>query len=188
MSLTKIALAGEGGQGVQAVAEIITEAAHEDGRDVLYIPNFGVEQRGGVSIAFVQISDEPIRAPKFQKGDIVIALSERAVIRTQQYVDKNTIFVYDSSITGIDNYLPQKAKRVLDIPAIEVSRTELHPRVFNVIILGAVIKSTGVINEDDARNALELKLGHKFEQDPNLRDLNFQALQRGMELVERVLE
>ena len=43
----KIALAGEGGQGVQSVASIIVEAANDKGREALYIPNFGVEQRGG---------------------------------------------------------------------------------------------------------------------------------------------
>lgn len=43
----KIALAGEGGQGVQSVAMILTEAAALEGKEILYIPNFGVEQRGG---------------------------------------------------------------------------------------------------------------------------------------------
>ncbi|MGB4510981.1 MAG: 2-oxoacid:acceptor oxidoreductase family protein, partial [Thermacetogeniaceae bacterium] len=73
----RIAIAGEGGQGVQSVAMILTEAAALDGKEFLYIPNFGVEQRGGVSIAFVQIGDEKIGAPKFKTGDIVIALSDR---------------------------------------------------------------------------------------------------------------
>lgn len=58
MSRTKIVLAGEGGQGVQSIAKILVEAGYEAGKQILYIPNFGVEQRGGVSIAFCQISDE----------------------------------------------------------------------------------------------------------------------------------
>ncbi len=185
--VVKIALAGEGGQGVQSVAEIITEAANEEGREALYIPNFGVEQRGGVSIAFVQISDERIGSPKFQKADIVVALSDRAVVRTRQYVDENTVFVYEASIEGVENELPKNAKKVLGIPAIEVSKNELHPRVFNVIIMGAVIKATGVITLDQAKEALEAKLGHKFAKDPNLRELNFKALERGMDLVEKVI-
>lgn len=179
----KIALAGEGGQGVQSVAEIIAEAANEEGREALYIPNFGVEQRGGVSIAFLQIGDERIGSPKFQKADIVVALSERAVRRTLQYVDENTIFVYDTSIEGVEDALPKNAARVLGIPAIEVSKNELHPRVFNIIIMGAVVKATRVISEEDAKAALEKKLGYKFEQNPSLRELNFKAIARGMELV-----
>jgi len=181
----KIALAGEGGQGVQSVAEIIAEAANEEGREALYIPNFGVEQRGGVSIAYLQIGSEPIGSPKFQKADVVIALSDRAVVRTSRYVNENTTFVYDTSIEGVDELLPRNAGRLLGIPALDVSKKELHPRVFNIIIMGAVVKATGVVSEAEARAAIEKKLGYKFEQDPSLRELNFKAISRGMELVEK---
>lgn len=179
----KIVLAGEGGQGVQAVAEIIAEAANEEGREVLYIPNFGVEQRGGVSVAFVQIGNEPIGSPKFETGDIVIALSDRAVHRTRQYVGPQTTFVYDTGIEGIDDALPQNAAKIVGIPAIEVAKNELHPRVFNIIIMGAVVGTTGVISKEEAETAIEKKLGYKFEKQPDLRNLNFKAIQRGMELV-----
>ncbi len=179
----KIALAGEGGQGVQSVAEIIAEAANEEGREALYIPNFGVEQRGGVSVAYLQIGDEPIGSPKFQTADIVVALSDRAVRRTKKYVGEETTFVYDTSIEGIEDDLPKNAARILAMPAIEVSKNELNPRVFNIIIMGAVIKATNVVSEDDAKAALEKKLGYKFEQNPSLRELNYNALSRGMELV-----
>ena len=186
--VTKIALAGEGGQGVQSVAGIITDAAYAEGKEALYIPNFGVEQRGGVSIAFVQISDENnIGSPKFKTGDIVIALSDRAVRRTQQYVDETTTFIYDASIEGIQDDLPKNAKKVLAIPAIEVSKEELHPRVFNVVIMGAAIGATGVVSIDQAKNSIEAKLGYKFEQEPELRELNFKALEKGAELVRGVL-
>jgi len=181
---TKIAIAGEGGQGVQSVANIIAEAAYAKGRQALYIPNFGVEQRGGVSIAFIQISDEVIGSPKFPKGDIVVALSDRAVRRMRQYVDEKTTFVYDSGIRGVENDLPKSAKKVLGIPAIEIASQEFHPRVFNVIIMGAVIGATQVVGLDDAKQALEKKLAYKFEQDPDLRELNYQALERGTGLVQ----
>ena len=181
--LTKLALAGEGGQGVQSVAAIIVEAANDEGREALYIPNFGVEQRGGVSVAYCQISDEKIGSPKFIYADLVIALSDRAVRRTKQYVNEDTVFIYDSSIENIEKDLPTNAKKVLAIPALEIAKKELTPRVFNVIIMGAAIAATGVIDMDDAKKALEKRLGYKFEQDPKLRELNFRALERGAELV-----
>ena len=53
-------------------------------QESLYIPNFGVEQRGGVSVAYVQIGNDAIGAPKFEIGDIVVALSERAIYRPRQ--------------------------------------------------------------------------------------------------------
>lgn len=181
----KIALAGEGGQGVQSVAEILAEAANQEGREAIYIPNFGVEQRGGVSIAFVQISDETIGSPKFKKADIVIALSGRSIPRTAQYVDENTVFVYDSSIQDFLEHLPKNAKRVLSIPALTVAQNELSPRVFNVIILGAVLEATKVVDVEQVKAAIEAKLGHKFAQKPELRDLNYRAIERGIELVQQ---
>ncbi len=183
----KIALAGEGGQGVQSVAGIMVGAANDKGREALYIPNFGVEQRGGVSVAFCQISDDKIGSPKFKKADLVIALSDRAVRRTTQYVDENTVFIYDSSIEDIEDDLPKNAKKVIGIPALDVAKKELHPRVFNVIIMGAAIEATHIVEMPEAKEALEKKLGYKFEQNPKLRPLNFTALEKGAELVKELL-
>ncbi|HPU36207.1 MAG TPA: 2-oxoacid:acceptor oxidoreductase family protein [Bacillota bacterium] len=183
--LTRIVLAGEGGQGVQTVAEILAEAANEEGKQALYIPNFGVEQRGGVSVAYVQISDRQIGAPKFQIGDIVVALSDRAVHRTKKYVGPQTTFVYDSIIQGLEGDLPQNAGEVLPLPAIEVAKKEFHPRVFNIIILGAVVGISGVISLDQAKAAVEKRLGYKFAKQPELRELNFRALERGAGMVVR---
>lgn len=179
----KIALAGEGGQGVQSVAQILMDAAALEGKEALYIPNFGIEQRGGVSIAFVQIGDERIGAPKFRTGDIVIALSDRAVRRTRMYVGPQTVFVYDAGIQGVENDLPRNAGRVLAIPALETATRKLHPRVFNVLIMGAVIGATDVVSLDRAKESIEKRLAYKFEKNPELREMNFKALQEGINLV-----
>ncbi|HUW65866.1 MAG TPA: 2-oxoacid:acceptor oxidoreductase family protein, partial [Spirochaetia bacterium] len=94
-----------------------------------------------------------------------------------------TLFVYDTGIEGADAHLPTNAGRVLGIPAIEVAKKELHPRVFNIIIMGAVIKATGVVPDAAAKEAIEKKLGYKFAKDPQLRELNFKAIDRGAQLV-----
>ena len=183
----KIALAGEGGQGVQSVAAIMVDAANDEGREALYIPNFGVEQRGGVSVAYCQISDERIGSPKFKHADLIIALSDRAVRRTKQYVNQDTVFIYDTSIEDIEKDLPADAKKVFAIPALETAKKEFHPRVFNVIIMGAAIAATKIIEMDAAKKAIEKKLGYKFEKDPHLRELNFKALDKGAGLVKGLL-
>ncbi len=188
MSLVKIALAGEGGQGVQSVAEIIAEAAYNEKKQTIYIPNFGLEQRGGVSIAFIQVSDERIGAPKFNKADVVVALSARAIGRTNIYSDENTLFVYDQGFKVNEDEFPKEAKKIIGIPAIDKANQELHPRVFNVIIMGAVIGLTNVVSFEAAKDALENKLGHKFEKNPNLRELNYKALEIGLQLAEESLK
>lgn len=187
MSLIRVALAGEGGQGVQSVAEILAEAAYNQNKQTIYIPNFGLEQRGGVSIAFIQVSDKRIGAPKFFKADIVVALSERAVERTTIYSDNNTIFVYDSGFKVPEEDLPKEAKKIVGIPALETANRDLHPRVFNIIIMGAVIGLSNIVPFEAAKEALDHKLAYKFEKNPDLRDLNYRALTIGRELGEKAL-
>lgn len=188
MSLVRIALAGEGGQGVQSVAEILAEAAYNENKQAIYIPNFGLEQRGGVSIAFIQVSDKRIGAPKFNKADVVIAMSQRAVGRTAGYSDGNTLFVYDDGFKVDPADLPKEAKKIIGLPAVNTANNELHPRVFNIIIMGAVIGLTNMVTFESAKEALEHKLGYKFEKNPDLRELNFKALEIGKRMAEESLK
>lgn len=178
----KIALSGEGGQGVQSVAEIISEAAYTAGYQALYIPNFGVEQRGGVSLAFVQISREQIGAPKFMLADVVVALSHRAVDRSRQYVGPETLLIYDESLRDEVRSLYGTEQKQLAIPALVVAQQEMHPRVFNVIILGVLMQVADLLERSHVERALERRLGHKFAQDPSLRELNYRALERGYQM------
>lgn len=181
MARAKIVLAGEGGQGVQSIAKILVEAGYAAHKNVLYIPNFGVEQRGGVSIAFCQISDTEIGEPRFEKGDIVVMLSDRAIERCSGYVDENTTVVYDTSVCTIKPEVT--AKQVIGIPANHIANEELSSRVFNIVILGTLVKATGVIEEKSIKDAMEHALGKKFAVKPQLRELNYKALERGMTLI-----
>jgi len=181
MARTKIVLAGEGGHGIQVISKILVEAGYEADKKVLYIPNFGVEQRGGVSIAFCQISDEEIGEPRFAKGDIVVMLSDRAIDRCATYVDENTTVVYDTSVCTKKPEI--QAKQIIGIPANKIANDELSSRVFNIIILGAVIKATNVIDLQYVKSSMELALGKKFAVKPELREMNHKALEMGMNLI-----
>jgi len=183
MARTKIVLAGEGGHGVQSIAKILVEAGYAANKKVLYIPNFGVEQRGGVSIAFCQIADEEIGEPRFSKGDIVIMLSDRAIERCSMYVDKNSTVIYDSSICNIRPDL--NAKEIIGIPANKIANDEISARVFNIIILGVVIQATRVLEESYVKDAMAAAFGKKFETTPDLREMNFKALEKGIELIKQ---
>lgn len=216
--LVRIALAGEGGQGVQVVGEVLAEAAYRSGLESIYIPNFGVEQRGGVSIAFVQISDQEIGSPKFQKADILVPLSKRAISRTRDYIKPETLYIYECSSLEVphlndkaiglqawDTVTPEayalmvgnqpdepghppegaglQPRKVIGIPAAEMAKTELKPRVFNIIILGAIVQASGILDPGIVKEAIIAKLGSKFAEKPELKELNFQAFTRGIEFV-----
>ena len=56
-------------------------------------------------------------------------------------------------------------------------------RVFNIIILGVLLAATNVLRLEDIKNAMEMALGKKFDAKPELRELNYKALEMGMEMV-----
>lgn len=209
----RIALGGEGGQGVQSAADILAQAAFEEGREVLYIPNFGIEQRGGVSLAFVQIGDKPIGSPKFKQADLIVALSVRSLERLQPYIRAESTILYDSSLlappevsdavvgwqvytthapeafaerqlTDQKQKFPEigpEVKHFLGLPASEIAQNQLHPRVANIVILGALARLTEAVQLNSLEKALLKRLAGKLERDPALKPLNLKALRLGWE-------
>lgn len=190
----KIIITGEGGQGVQTIAQILALSAFDAGKEATYIPNYGVEQRGGVSVAFVQIcsceeTDKScgchIGFPKFDKADLLINLRERAVERTKQYVTKETLYVYDSVLVKSSSLARISCEKIA-IPAQSYASEKLESKVFNMIILGAVLEATKVLSKEAVEKKLDQFFADKYKKHPELKHLNKKALAVGIEMIERV--
>jgi 2-oxoglutarate ferredoxin oxidoreductase subunit gamma len=197
----KILIAGEGGQGVQLIAQLLAYAAESEGKKATYIPNFGVEQRGGVSLAFVQISPNPIAYPKFKTADVLVALSDRAAKRVQSYLSKNTIYIYDDSLVAphsifktIHAKMPQEIhhrhfiKNFLAVPALKIAKDKLSEKVFNMIILGTILATIKKVAPETVKEILSEKLAKKFKENPTLEKLDMKALALGIKLVDEEKE
>jgi 2-oxoglutarate ferredoxin oxidoreductase subunit gamma len=156
--MIKVLIAGEGGQGVQSIAEILARAAFADGKKALYIPNFGVEQRGGVSLAFVIIDDKPVVYPKFEKADILAILTERASKRVESYIDQQTKVIQGPAITQKDKGLPSKA--------------------WNILVLGQINKEGKIVSEESLKKSLEERFAKQFAENPQLRKIDLEALEK----------
>lgn len=184
--IIKILIAGEGGQGVQTMAKLLNQSAYDKGLKVSYIPNYGVEQRGGVSIAFIYIQNKPVIYPKFDKADLVVILSERSVLRTWRYVGPESIVIYNSSyITPkLINSQKPRIRNLIPIDATNLAQNKLKsPRVFNTIVLGAILGKLGKITFSEMKRAIKKSLGAKIKAKPELETLNNDALKMGMDLV-----
>ncbi len=153
----KILFAGEGGQGVQVIAEILAKAAIKEGQQALYIPNFGVEQRGGVSLAFVVVDKKPVLYPKFEKADLLAVLSDRSWQRVESYQNKKT--------------------KIIRGPAVEKGlKTNLPPKVWNIVVLGEINKAGKIVKLESLKKAMEKRFAKWFKKDPQLKELDFKAL------------
>ena len=178
----KIIICGEGGQGALSVAEIIATAAWLQGKQAVCMPFFSTEKRGGVSMAYVQISDDRIPFPKFNKADLWVVLSQRSIDRIFDYLQDGTRIVVNSylvkDLTRIAAWKPQA------IDATTIARSQFQkPRTFNMIIMGAMLRSIPGLGLEAFGQALEKVFGEKYERDPSMRDLNQKALNAGYDLI-----
>ncbi len=161
----KILLVGEGGQGVQLIAEVLAHAAFLEGKEASLIPNFGVEQRGGVSLAFI-IVGEDASYPKFDKADILAIFCDRAWERVKNYLRKDTKVFLGPAVTRTKS----------SEKYFWVERRDLPSQVWNIVVLGEILNSTNLVSKKSIFQVLEEKLALKFQKDSTLRQLNVRAL------------
>jgi len=153
-----ILFAGEGGQGVQVIAEILSQAAFLEGKDVLYIPNFGVEQRGGVSLAFVVIDNKTVVYPKFATADYVVILSDRSIARLNSLIK------------------PDKTQQLLGPAISDGTKTSFPPQAWNILMLGKLNNLSKVVKTESLLKAIETRFKLQFLKNPALRELDLKAL------------
>jgi len=178
----KIIVCGEGGQGALSVAEILAFAAWLQGKHAVATPYFSTEKRGGVSMAFVQISDEPIPFFKFDKADLWVVLSQRSVDRIAGFLKEGTKVIVNSflvkDVSTIADWQPH------EINATDIAKIELKkPRTFNMVILGAVAKLVPGLDRAVFAKALEKHFGAKYAKDKELKELNEKAFNIGYDLI-----
>ena len=149
--IIKILLAGDGGQGIQTIAELICKAAFQKNWHVSYIPNYGLEQRGGVSLAFVQISDKEIAYPKFVEPDILLLMSEQARARVKNY--ESRIMNYD-----IKDY-EEKLKEQ------KIGKSSYN--IFFLGLLAKILEKKNVFKKENVFEFLEKKLSKKSNWEEN---------------------
>jgi len=177
----RILIAGEGGQGVQTMAHVLARAAFDAGLHVAFMPNYGVEQRGGVSLAYIQIGTGQIGFPKFSKADIIVNMRERAVQRVNEYIGEDTLYIYDNDLIE-GSALRHVAAEKLAIPATSSASAKLTPKVFNMIMLGALVCELKVLDTKHLEQALEEEFASKYVKKPQLRNFNKKAVELGIKM------
>ena len=175
MSRKEILIGGVGGQGVVLSGILLgTAATLFGGKQAVQTQSYSSELRGGSTRAEVIISEEPVTDPQVRKPDILIALAEDAL---SKYVDR----VKPKGLLVIDSDLVKGAKpgdyEILSIPATSTADKEMgNIVVANLIILGAIIRKTGLLSVEAMEKAIEMSVPKKAIA------LNLNAFRRGLEL------
>ncbi|MCQ2406329.1 MAG: 2-oxoacid:acceptor oxidoreductase family protein [Oscillospiraceae bacterium] len=150
---SKMFFAGSGGQGTLAIGQMIAKAAMDEGKEVTWLPSYGPEMRGGTANCTVVVSDKPISCPLINEADVLLAMNLPSLLKFESMVAPGGLLIVNSSL------VPEKPKRtdirVLEIPANEKAIELGNDRAANMIILGAIVRETGIVNPDTVYHQLE---------------------------------
>jgi len=176
MSRTEILIGGVGGQGVVLSGILLgTAATLFDGKKAVQTQSYSSELRGGSARAEVIISEEPVSDPQVRKPDILIVLAEDALPKYIGSIKPKGLLVIDSDL--VKGAKPGDYE-ILTIPATSIADKEMgNIVVANLIILGALIKKTGLLSVESMEKAIEVSVPKKATT------LNLDAFRRGLELI-----
>jgi 2-oxoglutarate ferredoxin oxidoreductase subunit gamma len=175
MSRTEILIGGVGGQGVVLSGILLgTAATLFDGKQAVQTQSYSSELRGGSTRAEVIISEEPVTDPQVRKPDILIALAEDALSKYIHRIKPKGLLVIDSDL--VKGAKPGDYE-ILAIPATSIADKEMgNIVVANLIILGALLKKTGLLSVEAMEKAIEVSVPKKAIT------LNLNAFRRGLNL------
>ena len=174
----EIIISGFGGQGGLAIGKNLAEAGMSQGLNVTWAPTYGPEMRGGTANCSVVLSDQPVGSPVFTYPTELIALNEPSLVK---FLDKiqpgGSVFINSSVIT---TRVERSDIQVYYIPCNEIAQELGNTKVSNMVMLGAYVEVTKVLDPNNIRNMIEhMFTGAKAKFVP----LNLQALQKGMDCV-----
>lgn len=176
--MIRILLAGQGGQGVLSAGRFLAESGLHEGREVSYLPAYGPEMRGGTANCAVIISDEEIASPLCTVPDVLIALNSPSFHKFAPRVKKGGIIIVNGSIS--DSYAGRDDVSVYDIPANDIAIEAGDVRAANMVVTGALVALTGVVQERSILNCLR----EKFVGKQNVYTNNERAFRLGMQAVQ----
>ena len=149
-------------------------------KEVTWMPAYGPEQRGGTANVTVIVSDTRISSPILSRYDVAIVLNQPSLDRFEEKVKPGGILIYDGF--GIINPPTRKDITVYRIDAMDKAADMKNAKVFNMIVLGGLLKVCPVVSTNGLKNALYKSLPERHH---SMIPLNMQAVEEGMKIIEK---
>ena len=174
----EIIISGFGGQGVLSMGKILAYSGLMDDKEVTWMPAYGPEQRGGTANVTVIVSDERISSPILSKYDIAVVLNQPSLEKFEPKIKPGGILIYDGY--GIINPPTRKDINVYRIDAMDKAAEMKNGKVFNMIVLGGLLKIAPVVSTAGVEKALKKTLPERHHA---LIPLNMQAIEEGGKII-----
>ncbi len=175
MSLARVICAGFGGQGVMSMGQLITYAGMLENKEVSWLPSYGPEMRGGTANCSVTVSDKIVGSPVISKdATCAIVMNLPSLEKFEQEVLPGGKIIINSSL--ISKKIERNDIEAYYIPANDIAIELGNPKVANMVMLGAYLRTEPVVELDSVLEAFKKVFGPTKEK---FIPLNKEALQRG---------
>ena len=159
-------------------AELTAIAAIEQGKYAQAFPSFGPERRGAPVMAFVRVSDKPIRTrEKIYEPDIVVVLDPTLleIVNVAAGLKDNGVLVLNTTKSAEEIRAASGIKGKLAlVDATRIAIESMGLPITNTTLLGAMLKATNLL----PIKALEGPLQERFGR---IAGKNIRAFQRAYE-------
>ena len=177
----EVIISGFGGQGVLSMGKILAYSGLMENKQGSWMPAYGPEQRGGTANVAVIVSDEKISSPILSTYDVAVMRNQPSLEKFESKVKPGGILIYDSY--GIINPPTRKDITVYRIDAMDKAAELKNGKIFNMIVLGGLLRVCPIISSEGVEKALYKTLPERHHA---LIPLNMTALEEGGKIIEVV--
>lgn len=171
---TQTLIAGFGGQGVLFAGKFLAFKGLVEDKEVSWLPSYGPEMRGGTASCSVILSDEPVGSPIVSNPDVLIAMNLPSLDRYENDAVKGGFIFVDSTL--ISRKVIRDDVKAFYIPATQMAIDAGVPTLANMILIGKMIKETGIFSFDDMIDTVKKLVPAKKQE---LVEKNMLALEAG---------
>lgn len=169
----EVVFAGFGGQGVMLAGKILAETGMVLGKEVVWLPSYGPEMRGGTANCTVIVGDEPIASPIVRNPRDAAVMNRPSLDKFCPVIRPGGFAVVNKSLIPVD---PGRDDiTVIDVPANQVAIELGNARAANMVMLGAYVGATGVVPLE----ALVEQVKAEFEKKPRFIPVNVKCVEEG---------
>ena len=189
--LIEIRWHGRGGQGAKTASLLLADAAFNTGKHIQGFPEYGPERMGAPMTAYNRISTNPIRVhSNVYEPDYVVVVDDTllsAVDVTSGLKEEGAILINTTkTIDEIKPLLKGYKGNVYTIDARKISEEALGKYFPNTPMLAAIVKVTGIMDENLFIEDMKSSFKHKFAKKPEVIDGNMKALELSLKEVKQI--
>lgn len=187
-NLIEIRWHGRGGQGAKTASLLLADAAFNTGKYIQGFPEYGPERMGAPITAYNRISDEPIRIhSNIYEPDYVVVVDDSLLeaVDVTAGLKEDGAIVINTTKSGeeLKGLLNGYKGSVYTIDARKVSMETLGKYFPNTPMLAAIVKVSGIMEENAFLADMEQSFKHKFAKKPEVIEGNMKAIELALKEV-----